>query len=102
MIADVWLARAHGLVALSVGVVLWGAHMALTQGVFSRMIADAASAETRATSFGAFNFVSGIAAIAASLVAGLARDKYGSAATFDIAAAFAALAAAMLSLIARR
>ena len=39
---------------------LWGAHMALTQGIFARMIADSAPEELRATSFGAFWFVSGI------------------------------------------
>ena len=40
--ADLWLAQASTIAAVSLGVVLWGAHMALTQGIFSRMIADAA------------------------------------------------------------
>ncbi len=99
VVADLWLARAHGLWPVAIGVVLWGAHMALTQGVFARMIADAATPQTRATSFGAFNFVSGIAAILASLVAGLAWDREGSGATFFLAAIVAALAGAMLALI---
>ena len=66
----------------SLGVGLWGAHMALTQGIFSRMIADSAPEELRATSFGAFWFVSGIAALLASLGAGLLWDRDGSSATF--------------------
>ena len=59
------------------GIVLWGAHMALTQGIFARMIADAAPEQQRATSFGAFFFVSGIAALLASLGAGLLWDRGG-------------------------
>ena len=56
---------------------LWGAHMALTQGIFARMIADSAPEQLRATSFGAFWFVSGIALLA-SLGAGLLWDREGS------------------------
>jgi hypothetical protein len=41
--------------------------MALTQGIFSRMIADAAPEHLRATSFGAFYFVSGVGTLLASL-----------------------------------
>jgi MFS family permease len=81
------------------GVTLWGAHMALTQGIFSRMIADSAPEELRATSFGAFWFVTGIAGLLASLGAGMLWDKDGSGATFLASAGLAAVAAAMLSLL---
>ena len=54
------LAETDGFAGLVIGVGLWGAHMALTQGIFSRMIADSAPEHLRATSFGAFWFVSGI------------------------------------------
>lgn len=94
--ADLWLAEVSTLPAIAIGVLLWGAHMALTQGVFSRMIADAAPPEQRATSFGAFFFVSGVAALLASLGAGLIWDRDGPAATFTSAAVLAALAGAML------
>ena len=96
---NVLLAEAHGFAALAVGAVLWGAHMAMTQGIFSRMIADSAPAELRATSFGAFWFVSGIGALLASLGAGWLWDREGSAATFLTSAAIAAVALAMLSLL---
>ena len=39
---DLVLAKANNYALLFVGVGLWGAHMALTQGIFSRMIADSA------------------------------------------------------------
>ena len=53
----------------------------------------------RATSFGAFFFLSGIAALVASLAAGLIWDRDGSSMTFTASAAAAALAAAMLWLL---
>jgi predicted MFS family arabinose efflux permease len=53
----------------------------------------------RATSFGAFWFVTGIASLLASLAAGLLWDREGSSATFLASAAVAAAAAAMLSLL---
>ena len=61
--------------------------MALTQGIFSRMIADSAPEDLRATSFGAFWFVSGIAGLLASLGAGWLWDREGSSATFITSAA---------------
>ena len=69
--ANLWLAQASSIRTVGIGIALWGAHMALTQGIFARMIADAAAPERRATSFGAFFFASGIAALFASLGAGL-------------------------------
>jgi len=97
--ADLILAGAASLWLIGVGVVLWGAHMALTQGIFTRMIADAASEGQRATSFGAFFFANGVAALFASLGAGLLWDRGGPAATFTAAAVLAALAGAMLILL---
>ena len=97
--ADLILAQPIGLVGLGIGVALWGAHMALTQGIFSRLIADSAPPELRATSFGAFYFVSGIATLLASLGAGLLWDRDGAHATFLAGAGAAAVAMAMLSLL---
>ena len=96
---DLVLAYTIGFAGLIVGVTLWGAHMALTQGIFARMIADSAPEDLRATSFGAFWFVSGIASLLASLGAGLLWDRDGSSATFLASAGMAALAFAMLSLL---
>ena len=93
------LARATGVAWVFAGVGLWGAHMALTQGIFSRMIADSAPEELRATSFGAFWFVTGVASLLASLGAGWLWDREGSAATFATSAGVAAMAFVMLSLL---
>jgi len=96
---DLVLAKADGLALLVVGTTLWGAHMALTQGIFARMIADSAPEHLRATSFGAFWFVSGIGTLLASLGAGWLWDREGASATFLTSAGIAAAALAMLSLL---
>ena len=100
--ADLLLAQAPSFPIVALGVVLWGAHMALTQGIFSRMIADAAPEHQRATSFGAFFFASGVSALLASLGAGLLWDRGGPADTFTVAAGVAALAGAMAWLLPAR
>jgi MFS family permease len=93
------LSQADDLALVFAGVGLWGAHMALTQGIFARMVADSAPEDLRATSFGAFWFVTGIGSLLASLAAGMLWDREGSSATFLASAAVAAAALAMLSLL---
>ncbi len=79
------------------GAALWGLHMGLTQGLFSKLVADAAPSELRGTAFGIFNLVSGAALLLASLVAGALWSTFGASATFLTGAGFAALAALGLS-----
>ena len=93
------LAETSHFTGLVIGTALWGAHMALTQGIFSRMIADSAPEELRATSFGAFYFVTGIASLLASLGAGWLWDRQGASATFITSALMAGVALAMLMLL---
>jgi MFS family permease len=93
------LAKSESFAGLVLGTALWGAHMALTQGIFARMIADSAPDDLRATSFGAFYFVTGIGALLASLGAGWLWDRSGASATFLTSAGIAAVAVAMLSLL---
>jgi MFS family permease len=93
------LATSADMAGLALGVALWGAHMALTQGIFARMIADSAPAHLRATSFGAFWFVTGIGGLVASLGAGILWDRDGPSAAFLASALVAGIAAAMLLLL---
>jgi MFS family permease len=97
--ANLLLAQDIGLAGLILGILLWGAHMALTQGIFARLIADVAPDHLRATSFGAFYFVSGSGTLLASLAAGYIWDRDGAATTFIAGAGAAAVALAMLSLL---
>ncbi len=90
--ADLTLAAAtHWGVVLG-GVLLWGGHLGMTQGLLSAMVADTAPADLRGTAFGMFNLVSGVAILFASALAGWLWDRFGAPATFVAGAVFAALA----------
>ncbi len=80
------------------GIAAWGLHMGMTQGLFAALVADTSPPELRGTAFGFFNLVSGGAVLAASAVAGLLWDRFGSPVTFLAGAAFAALTLAALLL----
>jgi MFS family permease len=90
--ADLALAFAGGLAAVALGVVLWGLHMGLTQGLLAALVADTVPAELRGTAFGVFHLVSGVATLLASVIAGALWDRAGPAATFLAGAGFAAVA----------
>lgn len=97
--ADLVLALSNGLVAVAVGIVLWGLHMGLTQGALSTMVAAAAPAHLRGTAFGVFSLACGVAMLVASILAGLLWDAIGPSATFGAGAVFAAVALALTLLI---
>ena len=92
VVADVVLALAGSIAMTGLGVVLWGLHMGLTQGLLSTLVADTAPPELRGTAFGIFNLVSGVAVLAASVLAGALWDLVGPRATFLAGAAFTAVA----------
>lgn len=100
--ADLVLARDAHWATVLVGVMLWGVHMGMTQGLLARMVADTAAAELRGTAFGVFNLASGLAMLAASVVAGLLWDRFGAASTFLAGAGFCGLALLLLLLGRRR
>ena len=89
--ADVVLASSQHWGAVVLGVSLWGLHLGMTQGLLATMVADAAPASLRGTAFGFFNLMSGVALLAASVLAGLLWDGLGAPATFIAGAAFCVL-----------
>jgi MFS family permease len=91
IVSDIVLAVASNLLGVMAGVALWGLHMGMTQGLLAALVADEAPIDLRATSFGVFNFVSGIALLLASLIAGVLWDTVGPYATFMAGAAFTAI-----------
>ncbi len=92
LVADLVLAFGASIAAVGIGVALWGLHMGLTQGLLAALVADTAPAELRGTAFGMFNLVTGLATLAASIVAGALWDSAGPAATFLAGALFTAVA----------
>jgi MFS family permease len=93
IISDLILASASSVAAVLAGAGVWGLHMALTQGLLSKLVADTAPAELRGTAFGVFNLAAGVSALFASLIAGALWDSLGPSATFLAGAAFAVVAA---------
>ena len=90
--ADLVLAAGTSLLAIFIGIGLWGLHMGLTQGVLAALIAATAPERLRGTAFGLFGLITGLAALVASVLAGLLWDRIGAGATFLAGAAFAATA----------
>jgi MFS family permease len=100
--ADVALAFATSPLIVFAGAALWGLHMAFTQGLLAKLVADIAPPELLGTGFGIFNLVSGIALLLASVIAGSLWSAFGASYAFLTGAAFAAIAAVGLLAAARR
>jgi MFS family permease len=96
--ADALLAHAAQLTWIGGGLVLWGVHMAATQGLLAAMVADVAPDDLRGTAFGFFNLASGVAMLVASALAGVLWDQFGAAATFYGGALFAGISLLLLLL----
>ena len=96
IVADLVLAFGASVTTVIVGVAIWGLHMGLTQGLLSALVADTAPANLRGTAFGVFDLVSGLAMLAASVIAGGLWDWIGPDGTFIAGAVFTAIALAVL------
>ena len=97
VLADAVLAVSTHWSGLLLGVALWGVHMGMTQGLLAAMVADTAPADLRGTAYGFFNLMSGLAMLAASVIAGLLWQHLGPAWTFGAGAVFSALAMGVMS-----
>ena len=98
--SDLVLALANGVWQVMIGVMLWGLHMGLTQGLLAALVADTTPSPLRGTGFGIFNLTSGITMLIASLLAGWLWDQYGPQATFYAGAGFTTMA--LIGLMIRR
>jgi MFS family permease len=97
--ADAALAYGNQSGALWLGIVLWGLHLAMTQGLLAAMIADTAPPDLRGTAYGFFNLASGVALLVASALAGLLWDSHGAATTFVAGGIFST--AALIAIVGR-
>ena len=88
LVADLVLAASNHWTVVTLGVALWGLHLGMTQGLLAAMVAHTAPPDLRGTAFGAFNLVSGLALLVASVLAGLLWDQFGAVATFLAGASF--------------
>lgn len=99
--ADVVLALASSPLVVFAGAALWGLHMAFTQGLLAKLVADTVPSRLLGTGFGIFNLASGIALLLANVVAGSLWSWYGAPITFLAGASFTAVAAVGLLVVAR-
>jgi MFS family permease len=90
--ADALLGFGQTLTGIFLGIGLWGLHMGLTQGVLATMVAATAPERLRGTAFGLFGLITGLATLAASVLAGVLWGAIGPGATFAAGAGFAATA----------
>lgn len=100
--ADLALALIPGLAGAGLGVALWGLHMGFTQGLLSAIVADAVPPELRGTAFGMMNLITGLALLAASVIAGALWQYIGPQGTFLAGAGFATLTVLALLPLSRR
>ncbi len=98
ILAELVLASATSYMVAMIGVVIWGIHLGLTQGLLSTLVAASAPDHLRGTAFGIFNLVNGLALLFASLVAGVVWQIFGASMAFYAGAAFATAALLLLLL----
>ena len=85
------LAYAESVSLFIAGIVLWGLHMGLSQGLLATLIADTAPKHLKGTAFGVFNLITGIVVLFGNVAAGWIWDSHGSGATFLTGAALSAV-----------
>jgi predicted MFS family arabinose efflux permease len=90
--ADLVLAMNDHWAVVLLGAGLWGLHMGMTQGLLATMVANTAPVDLRGTAFGFFNLCSGLAMLAASVLAGFLWDQFGASVTFYAGAVFCGVA----------
>lgn len=93
--ADLLLAGTATPSAVLLGAGLWGLHMGFTEGLLATLVAGTTPPELKGSAFGLFNFVSGLFALLASVLAGWLWDAHGGSTTFYAGAGFAALVLAL-------
>ncbi len=96
--ADALLAWSNHWGWVWAGISLWGLHLGISQGLLARMVADTSPSDLRGTAFGFFSLVSGLAMLAASVIAGLLWDVFGASLAFVAGAAFSAIALVAIAL----
>lgn len=92
VVADLMLGLSDSIFGIACGVILWGLHMGLTQGLLATLVADTAPEDLRGTAYGMFNLTTGVALLAASVIAGALWDVVGPGGTFLAGACFTTVA----------
>jgi MFS family permease len=81
---------------------LYGCYFGFAEGTEKALVADLAPVDRRGLAFGIYNAVTGVGALAASLIFGVVWNSYGTAAAFGLGAALALLATTLLFIVLSR
>ncbi|MFC4235053.1 MFS transporter [Thalassospira xianhensis] len=97
--ADLAIAFLPGKGGYLLGIILWGMHMGMSQGLLATLIADHAPAELRGSAFGMFNLICGGALLIGNVLAGVLWEFTGSDMTFLAGAGFCVLAGVAIQML---
>ena len=86
VLSNIILALTNSIEWMFVGIIFWGIHLGMTQGLLLAMIAKLSPLELRGTSFGLFHAITGAALFVASLIAGYLWQYYNSGLIFIVSA----------------
>ena len=86
VLSDIILALTNSVGWMFVGIIFWGIHLGMTQGLLLAMIAKLSPLELRGASFGIFHAITGVALFIASLIAGYLWQYYNSGLIFFVSA----------------
>ena len=86
VLSDIILALTNSVGWMFVGIIFWGIHLGMTQGLLLAMIAKLSPLELRGASFGLFHAITGVALFIASLIAGYLWQYYNSGLIFFVSA----------------
>ena len=94
--AYAWMATAESQAAAWGVFVVYGIYMAIADGNGRALLAEFSTEQRRGSAFGSYHMVIGLAALPASIIAGLLYDRVSPAAPFWVGAAAAVLAAVLM------
>jgi MFS family permease len=87
------------LSALLAWFMVYGFYFGFAEGTEKALVADLAPASRRGTAFGLYNAVTGLGALAASIVFGAIWNSYGAPSAFAVGATLALLATVLLFIV---
>ena len=86
VLSNIILTLTNSIEWMFVGLIFWGIHLGMTQGLLLAMVAQLSPLELRGTSFGLFHAITGVALLIASLFAGYLWQYYNSGLIFIVSA----------------
>ena len=84
VLSNIILALTNSIGWMFVGIIFWGIHLGMTQGLLLAMVAQLSPLEFRGTIFGLFHAITGVALLIASLIAGYLWQYYNSGLIFIV------------------